>query len=221
MTIQNNCIYVTSRGCDLFLLLGVVIQRLSDDVNADIGIGGSNFKFEGQGQRTTALITYKGVLKLIMALPGINAREMRTKFADVLQKYFAGDASLVLEMMDNAESTAGINSLARETLDNPGVYLNDQKRKRIEEDPEELKLRLKKMQLDMDMDFAERMLKLQTDMTDIKNKKLQDLGERYTTYVRLFNDGVADDKTKLLFKDAWWRLELQVPPVPYMTPNTM
>lgn len=71
-------------------------------------------KFSGRGQQNTTLLTFKGVLKLIMALPGVNAREMRTKFASVLQRYFAGDPTLVSELIENNASDAGVNQLARE-----------------------------------------------------------------------------------------------------------
>lgn len=48
-----------------------------------------------------------------MALPGINAREMRTKFSDVLTRYFAGDPSLVGEIHSNYVSESPINQFAR------------------------------------------------------------------------------------------------------------
>lgn len=92
----------------------LVIRRLPGEVTTEVVTGSHEYKFKGRGQKETTLITYQGVLKLIMALPGINAREIRTKFADVIQRYFAGDPSLVAELMENNQSTAGLNALARE-----------------------------------------------------------------------------------------------------------
>ena len=91
-----------------------IIERLPVHVSDEVTTGGHNLQFKGPGQKETTLITYEGVFKLIMALPGINAREMRTKFATVLQRYFAGDASLVPELIANNASDAPLNALARE-----------------------------------------------------------------------------------------------------------
>ena len=49
-----------------------------------------------------------------MALPGENARDIRTKFATILQRYFAGDPGLVGELFDNNQSSSPINQVARE-----------------------------------------------------------------------------------------------------------
>ena len=46
----------------------------------------------------------------------MNAREMRTKFASVLQRYFAGDVTLIDDIADNYVSPEPVNELARETL---------------------------------------------------------------------------------------------------------
>lgn len=51
-----------------------------------------------------------------MALPGVNARDIRTKFASVLQRFFAGDPGLVGEIFDNNQSSAPIHQVARDDL---------------------------------------------------------------------------------------------------------
>jgi hypothetical protein len=160
-------------------------------------MGGIQFQFAGSGQRPTTLITYAGVLKLIMALPGINAREMRTKFADVLQKYFAGDASLVLEMMDNAESTSGVHSLARESLGGAGVYVKDQKRKRIEEDPEERKYRLLRLAAEIERLAAE------ADQLKANNteKQLHNIETAHRMYSTMCNGDTIDEPALAKFKE--------------------
>ena len=63
-----------------------IIRRLSEEVQSEVRANCTELKFKGVGQKESTLITFQGVLKLIMALPGINAREMRTKFATVLQE---------------------------------------------------------------------------------------------------------------------------------------
>jgi hypothetical protein len=95
---------------------GLLIRRLSDEVRSEVRSECSNLKFKGPGQKETILITFQGAMKLLMALPGINAREIRTKFSEKLQRYFAGDLSLVGEIVANNQSNAPIPQLAREDL---------------------------------------------------------------------------------------------------------
>jgi hypothetical protein len=93
-----------------------IINNMKPEVTDEVTENSVNLQFKGPGQKTTNLITYTGVIKLIMALPGDNAKLLRTKFADVLLKYFAGDESLVQEIERNRESTNPINVMAREEL---------------------------------------------------------------------------------------------------------
>ena len=72
-------------------------------------------KFFGRGQQDTTLLTFKGVIKLVMNLPGVNAKLMREKFVDILQRYFAGDPTLVAELRDNYQSENPVNAMARES----------------------------------------------------------------------------------------------------------
>ena len=51
----------------------------------------------GFGNGRTKLVTFNDALELIMVLPGKMAKEMRVKFADIIKRYLAGDASLVKE----------------------------------------------------------------------------------------------------------------------------
>lgn len=90
-------------------------------------------KFFGRGQVETTLITFKGVLKLVMQLPGVNAREIRDQFATVLQRYFAGDPALVAELIDNNSSDAPINALAREDAGVPQI-ISEERIKQIYDD---------------------------------------------------------------------------------------
>ena len=69
-----------------------------------------------RGGHATKLLTFQHAIELVMVLPGKLAKETRTKFADVITRYMAGDKSLVGEINANAESTAPINELARGAL---------------------------------------------------------------------------------------------------------
>lgn len=74
------------------------------------------FKFPGRGQQTTPVITFPGAIKLMMWLPGEHAKNARTKAAEILTRYFAGDKSLLTEIEANAASDAPVNQMARAAL---------------------------------------------------------------------------------------------------------
>ena len=67
------------------------------------------------GGRLTKLVTFEHTLELVMALGGKQATIMKTQFAKILTRYFAGDSTLVQEIQTNSTSTAPINALARDS----------------------------------------------------------------------------------------------------------
>jgi len=66
-----------------------------------------------RGGHPTKLLTPQDGIELIMVLPGKMAKETRGKFANVLQRYMAGDESLIGEIRANALSNSPIAQLAR------------------------------------------------------------------------------------------------------------
>jgi hypothetical protein len=89
-----------------------------------------NLKFPGRGQSEQPVITFPGMIKLMMFLPGAKAKENRTKMVKILHKFFAGDPALLGEIEANAASDSPLAQMARDSLaaESSGV-----KRKR--EDP--------------------------------------------------------------------------------------
>jgi len=76
----------------------------------------SEFKFPGQGQRLQPVISFPGAIKLAMFLPGDNAARNRGKMVGILQRYFAGDPSMLEEIQANAASSNPVCEMAREAL---------------------------------------------------------------------------------------------------------
>jgi len=70
----------------------------------------------GKGNGHTKLISFNDATQLVMVLPGKLAKEVRKQFADVIHRYFAGDATLVPEIEANAQSAEPVAQLARETV---------------------------------------------------------------------------------------------------------
>lgn len=67
-----------------------------------------HFKFPGQGQRETPVTDARGIVTIIMLLPGRAAARFRKASADVVVRYLGGDGSLVEEI--------AANRLAQESL---------------------------------------------------------------------------------------------------------
>jgi len=61
----------------------------------------SNFKFSGRGQKDTPVTDARGIVDIIMALPGKAAGSVRRQAADVLVRYLGGDPTLVEEIAAN------------------------------------------------------------------------------------------------------------------------
>ena len=93
-----------------------IYRNLSNSVKKEVRGFVSSFKFPGRGQQEQAVITCFGTLKLIMKLPGEAAKQHRTSMVTILQKYFAGDPSLLTEVEANAASDSVISRLARASL---------------------------------------------------------------------------------------------------------
>lgn len=75
------------------------------------------FRFPGPGNPTpTTVISFPGVLKLVMKIGGVNAKRYRTAMVKILTRYYAGDDSLTDEIQANAQSAAPIAQMARASL---------------------------------------------------------------------------------------------------------
>ncbi len=56
------------------------------------------YKFPGQGQNKTPVLDSKGVIQLIMVLPGTKAASCRKTFAEIIVRYLGGDLSLCYDV---------------------------------------------------------------------------------------------------------------------------
>jgi len=62
-------------------------------------------------------ITFPGAMKLIMWLPGSFAKEFRSQAAHLLIRYFAGDKTMLKEVLDNATSSNPLFDSCRQSLE--------------------------------------------------------------------------------------------------------
>jgi hypothetical protein len=77
-------------------------------------------RMPGKGNGHCKLVTFENAIELLMALPGEGAKEYRSKFAEVIKRYLAGDKTLVEEINANAKSNAPINQMARDACSSEG-----------------------------------------------------------------------------------------------------
>ena len=93
---------------------GKTIRNLSEQVFQSEKI--SQRQMSTHGGAPTKLLTFQHAIELVMVLPGKVAKEVRTKFADIIRRYYAGDKTLVGEIETNAASDHPINRLARGSM---------------------------------------------------------------------------------------------------------
>lgn len=117
-------------------------ERLPEDIKNELAEHTAQHRFPGPGNPTpVCVMTFPGILKLIMRVSGEKAGQYRASMVKILQRYYAGDGSLVDEIEANAASNAPIAQLARASLAQEVKELDietveDRKRKRVREDAE-------------------------------------------------------------------------------------
>ena len=95
-----------------------------------------------------------------MFLPGNGAKDFRANAADILTKFFAGDASLVAQIEENAESSHPICQMARASLPLTTTAIEEKKRKRVED------MEMKERQVALRVQMA------QAEISEAKAKKI-------------------------------------------------
>ena len=73
-------------------------------------------KLKGAGNHKTFTVHGSNLVEFIMVIPGEIAKSYRQKFANIVTRYLAGDASLHSEIQANAASSNPICEMAREAL---------------------------------------------------------------------------------------------------------
>jgi hypothetical protein len=126
---------------------GKILRRLTDDIFPSDKM--SERKMPGKGNAHTKVLTFQNAIELIMALPGHDAKEIRVQFSRIINRYLAGDHTLISEIQANAASDSPVAQMARKSL---GIATEeDLLRKRRREDLELDKLQqdIVKMQQDI------------------------------------------------------------------------
>ena len=175
---------------------GQVLRRLPDETFSSGKLPDRNFP--GKGNANIKLVSFKDALELVMVLPGKVAKETRSRFASIIERYMAGDRSLVKEVEANAQSDAPIAQMARASLaaeraSEPVVDSHVLMHKRKLEE-----LEIENMQLDL----------------TIKRRGAElEYAEKITTnYKALCQDTSMDSRAALILKDFYLNMII-LPPV--------
>jgi hypothetical protein len=104
-----------------------------------------------RGAALTKLVSFKHAIDLVMVLPGKVAKEVRTQFSNIIQRYMAGDESLKDEIDANARSTSPVAQMARASVQSDGEEERDRKRRRLTEDAQYRSLALGNINTAMDI----------------------------------------------------------------------
>ncbi len=67
----------------------VAFKRLQHD-HPEVTANSSDFKFKGRGQRDTPVTDVRGIVEIIMLLPGQQAARVRRQAAELLVRYLGG-----------------------------------------------------------------------------------------------------------------------------------
>jgi hypothetical protein len=81
------------------------------------------YKFSTE-TRYIRLMNVETALKILMLLPGPEARKKRARFAQILLSFYAVSDTLILQMGGNAGSMELLNTLARELMSNSSAGNN-------------------------------------------------------------------------------------------------
>ena len=183
-------------------------ERLSDEVKNELGAFCAHYVFPGPGKSVPSpVITFKGVLKLIMLVSGQKAALYRSAMVKILQKYYAGDGSLLEEVQANAQSTGPIQQMARASLVADAVP----------EVSEEIYLPFKRKLAELEVAKREtevQATKIANRAAELANLSMErDSAREHLTkikdsYRELCVDTVMDERARLILKDNFLNMAM-------------
>lgn len=93
-------------------------QRLKETYGEEVVTCCLDLKFPGAGQRETPCINAKGLVKLLMWIPGKLAQEFKNQTADIMIRYLGGDTTLINEIKytDNIHIQNGESNIFRKVI---------------------------------------------------------------------------------------------------------
>jgi hypothetical protein len=179
-------------------------RLLSEEVKNELAEFLGNFQFPGKGNRLEPVLTFQGILKLIMMVSGEKAALYRSAMVKILSRYYAGEGSLMEEINANAQSTAPIAQLARESLQMP---INQMRMQVQQPAVDELSLTRKRRMEELEIERLE--VELESRKVELEAKRFANVAmarvhliELTGQYRELCQDTVMDERARLMLKDS-------------------
>ena len=182
------------------------------------------------GGGKTKLVSFKDAITLIMKLPGKLAKELRSRFVTIIQRYMAGDMSLVKEVEANAQSDAPIAQMARASLAaeraeeadlDEESLMHKRRLETLEIETLEYELSSKKQQTEWEMsskkqqtewELSSKKQRGDLDLTIARrNAELEYAGNITTNYRALCQDTSMDSRAALVLKDFYLNMIMLQP----------
>lgn len=172
------------------------------------------FRFPGPGNPSPSpVISFKGILKLIMHLSGEKAAMHRSAMTKILTRYYAGDGSLVEEVEANAQSAAPVAQMARAALAAEAMPVQNEislpNKRKLEE------LEIAKLEADIGSRRAEteaRLAETEARRTETEARRHLVNHEHITkctaSYQDMCKDTVMDERARLIFKDLYLNMAM-------------
>ena len=199
-----------------------VWDRLSPAIKEELSHFCGQYQFPGHGQRPELVINFPGALKLTMVIGGENAKKYRSKMVGILQRYYAGDGSLLDEVEANAQSSGPVQQMARASLaaesqEEEALSLPFKKRR--------MELDLAKMETEIEAGrIANHAAELENEAKKIANRSAEHEGEAKrlsnvetehehltkvtASYKDLCVDTVMDERARLILKDNFLNMAM-------------
>lgn len=183
-------------------------ERFSPDAKNELKTFCRQFRFPGPGNPTpTDVISFKGALKLTMMIGGENAKKYRSAMVLILQRYYAGDGTLLEEVEANAQSAGPIQQMARASLaaetDENALCLPFKKRR--------LELEMAQMEAEVEAkQIANHAAELENEAKKIANRKSEHehVSKITGSYKDLCEDTVMDERARLILKDNFLNMAM-------------
>lgn len=162
---------------------------LSEEAKKEVAEFVHLFQFPGQGNKPEPVITFKGALKLVMLVSGQRAALYRSAMVNILQRYYAGDGSLVEEVEANAQSAGPVQQMARASLVASEAV----------QEEEALDLPFKKRRMELAMAREEAEVKARQIANRVAER--EHLSQVVSEYRALCLDKEMDERARLILKD--------------------
>ena len=162
------------------------IRRLPSDRFDGFKLKSIEIPGEGIKNRKTYTVHFKDAIELVMNIPEKIAKNTRKQFADIITRYFAGDATLIAQIETNAESEHPVNCMAREAIETDPFTVGH-KRRLLELEIEERIAALTRTRQETALQEKERTMALTLQGL----KSVTDLSPM----------GVLDERSRIMFKD--------------------